>query len=83
LALAPAYDMLPMMYAPLRGGELPGNRYAPALPLPEEAGVWRQAAPAALGYWRTCAEDVRISHGFRQICEENAKVLAVAWKNFA
>ena len=82
LALAPAYDMLPMMYAPLRGGELPGNRYAPALPLPEETRVWRQAAPAAIGYWRTCAEDGRIGRDFRQVCEENAKVLAVAWKNF-
>jgi hypothetical protein len=82
LALAPAYDMLPMMYAPLRGGELPGRRYAPALPLPEETSIWRRATPAAISYWRTCSDDGRISQDFRQICAENAKVLAAAWQNF-
>lgn len=82
LTLAPAYDMLPMMYTPLRGGELPSRRYTPALPLPEESSVWQQAAPAAVSYWRTCSEDMRISQDFRQICAENAKVLAAAWQNF-
>lgn len=79
LVLAPVYDMLPMLYAPLRGGELPSRRYTPALPLPEESSVWRQAAPAAVSYWRTCSEDMQISEDFRQICAENAKVLATAW----
>ncbi len=79
LALAPAYDMLPMMYAPLRGGELAHRRYVPALPLPDESRVWQQAAPAALNYWRTCAEDPRISPDFRQICAENAQTLTAAW----
>ncbi|MBE0626120.1 MAG: type II toxin-antitoxin system HipA family toxin YjjJ [Burkholderiales bacterium] len=82
LALAPAYDMLPMMYSPLRGGELPGARYAPTLPLPEETRVWHLAATAAIGYWRRCSEDVRISQDFRQVCAENNKVLAAAWQDF-
>jgi hypothetical protein len=80
LALAPVYDMLPMMYAPLRGGELPSARYTPALPLPEEAGIRQQAAPAAVSYWRTCSEDRRISQDFRQICAENAKALGAGEK---
>ncbi|TAK68322.1 MAG: type II toxin-antitoxin system HipA family toxinoxin YjjJ [Betaproteobacteria bacterium] len=82
LALAPAYDMLPMMYAPLRGGELPHRRYVPALPLPDESRVWQQAAPAALSYWRTCAEDTRISRDFRRVCAENAQTLTAAMRAF-
>lgn len=82
LALAPAYDMLPMMYAPLRGGELPDRRYAPALPLPHESGVWQQAAAAAVSYWHTCSDDTRISQAFRQVCAENARVLTAAWRSF-
>lgn len=36
LALAPAYDVLPMLYAPARGVELPQREFAPVLPLPSE-----------------------------------------------
>lgn len=76
LALAPAYDMLPMLYAPMRGGEVPPQAFAPALPLPTEAEDWRLAARAAIGYWRRCANDARISAEFRVVCGENAGVLA-------
>ncbi len=82
LALAPAYDMLPMMYAPLRGGELPDRRYAPALPLPAESNVWQQVAPAAVSYWHMCSEDTRISQDFRQVCAENAQVLTATRRSF-
>lgn len=44
LAPAPVYDMLPMRYAPLRGGEVPAQTYEPTLPLPTEALEWRRAA---------------------------------------
>ena len=37
LRLAPAYDMLPMAYAPLAGGEVPPRDFTPALPLPNAA----------------------------------------------
>lgn len=76
LELARAYDMLPMQYAPLRGGEVPPTTYAPPLPLPQEETVWRRAAGAAHGYWLRCAADPRVSAGFRAICADNASVLA-------
>lgn len=57
LRLAPAYDMLPMHYAPQRGGEVPPRTYAPARPLPQEKNAWQQAAEAALRYWLRCADD--------------------------
>jgi hypothetical protein len=73
LALAPAYDMLPMAYAPMRGGELPNREYSPDLPLPAEAPIWRQAAEAAVYFWNMCAEDPRIGTDFRRICDVNGR----------
>lgn len=74
LKLAPVYDMLPMGYAPMRGGELPQRRYQPELPLPYEAESWRHAGQAAVSYWQRCAEDIRISLDFRRISAENAAI---------
>jgi hypothetical protein len=65
--------MLPMHYAPQRGGEVPPRSYAPALPLPSEKDAWRQAARAAGIYWARCAKDRRISPEFRAVCAENAR----------
>jgi hypothetical protein len=75
LRLSPAYDMLPMLYAPVRGVELPQREYAPKLPLPAEREACEHAARAALEFWRSGAADERISAGFRAICAENAERL--------
>lgn len=71
LALAPAYDMLPMLYAPVRGIELPQPVFAPAFALPEERALWLKAAEAALRFWQSAADDTRISADFRAICTAN------------
>lgn len=73
LTLAPAYDMLPMLYAPVRGVELPLRKFAPALPLPNEYEVWRSAAAAAIEFWQSAGCDVRISADFRAVCRENGQ----------
>lgn len=78
LALAPAYDMLPMLYAPLPGGEVPARSFLPALPLPAQRQAWTDACTAALSFWRSAAEDSRISAGFRQLCAANLKSLQQA-----
>lgn len=75
---APVYDMLPMAYAPQRGGEVPPRDHVPPLPLPREAPAWREAARAALTYWQRCVEDRRISPEFREICRVNASLLTRA-----
>lgn len=75
LALAPAYDMVPMLYAPLPGGELPGREFEPPLPLPPQRAVWAQACQAALAFWQRAAQDSRISDAFRVACEGNARRL--------
>jgi hypothetical protein len=73
LKLSPVYDMLPMLYAPQRGVELPERGFAPKLPLPTQRELWQQAAMAALDLWSRASSDARIGPEFRQICADNAK----------
>lgn len=78
LALAPAYDMLPMHYAPLAGGELPTREFEPALPLPAQRAVWETACAAAIGFWTQAGADTRIGAAFRRTCRANANRLREA-----
>jgi len=73
--LAPAYDMLPMAYAPLPGGEVPPCTLAPPLPLPAQREVWQIACIAALGFWQRASTDMRISAPFRFVCGANYRQL--------
>ena len=75
LMLAPAYDMLPMLYAPQRGVELPPVDFAPRLPLPAEREAWQDAVTAAQEFWSRSAADARISAAFRAICAENLQTV--------
>lgn len=75
LRVAPAYDMLPMLYAPSRGMELVAKVHAPALPLPGERAAWQEAAEAASAFWKLAAADRRISTAFRTICSHNEAAL--------
>lgn len=72
---APVYDMLPMLYAPVRGVELPERLLQPSLPLPGERDAWGDAAGAARAFWERAAEDERISAQFRERCRSNALVV--------
>lgn len=72
LTLAPAYDMVPMLYAPQRGVELNDHRFSPMLPVDEERSVWIGAAKAAIVFWRRVKSNERISDSFREIAEVNA-----------
>lgn len=75
LQLAPVYDMLPMLYAPQRGVELPEQHFAARLPLPGERAAWHQAAQAAIDFWSRAGNDTRISKDFRQICRRNERIV--------
>ena len=72
LRLAPTYDMVPMLYAPLAGGEVPPRTFEPLLPLPAQRPVWLTACSAAIAFWSVAAGDLRISEGFRAMCADNA-----------
>jgi hypothetical protein len=77
LQLAPAYDMLPMAYAPVRGVEIQAHKFTLLRPLPSEQAAWTIAAQAASTFWSTAAQDPRISDGFRTICEHNTQQFRV------
>lgn len=75
LALAPVYDMLPMLYAPLPGGEVPTRVFEPPLPLPAQRDVWMAACEAAVLFWMRTAGDTRVSEAFRTVAAANARQL--------
>lgn len=75
MELTPAYDMLPMFFAPAPGGEVPVREFKPLPPLPAEREPWQRAASAAIVYWQKCAQDERVSDGFRYICDECANAV--------
>jgi hypothetical protein len=74
LQLAPAYDMLPMLYAPVRGVGA-AARVCAVLAAPSEHEDWLAAADAAIAFWRERSSDERISAGFRAVCKANGKEL--------
>ncbi|KQP43686.1 type II toxin-antitoxin system HipA family toxin YjjJ [Pseudorhodoferax sp. Leaf274] len=76
-ALAPAYDMLPMLYAPV-GNELVARDFTarPMQPTAATLPRWGEARALALAFWQAAAVDERVSEGFRAIAAGNARHLA-------
>ena len=75
-ALSPTYDMLPMLYAPI-AGELVARNFAARSLQPTTATLpeWHRALALAQTFWRTAANDDRISAEFQAICAENQRHL--------
>lgn len=74
--LAPAYDMLPMLYAPV-AGELVPRDFAAQAPRPgvHTLAVWPRARELAARFWQTAASDARISPDFRATASTNAQLV--------
>ena len=68
--LLPAYDMLPMIYAPVRGEIVERDFILPVRPM-QHTDLWQSSGEVALGFWVTVAADKRASIEFRQIAEDN------------
>lgn len=75
--LAPAYDMLPMLYAPV-AGELVPRDFAARLPrpTPDTLSVWPQARALAVRFWQAVARDGRVSAAFRAVAQANGAAVA-------
>lgn len=75
--LAPAYDMLPMLYAPV-AGEVVSRDFAtqPPRPTVHTLAVWPQARELATRFWQAAAVDERISAGFRAMAQANQTLVA-------
>lgn len=72
-ALSPTYDMLPMLYMPINGEIVPRDfATVPPQPTPATLAVWPLAQQLAGEFWRSAAQDTRISPGFRAIAARNA-----------
>jgi hypothetical protein len=63
-ALAPAYDMLPMGYAPSASGHLPGHLPAARLHASVAPDVWRKALEMARNYLHRLQAEPRFSKAF-------------------
>jgi hypothetical protein len=71
--VAPAYDMLPMRYAPLGGGLDPA--LTPVAPAIEHIGarqdIWQRAFEAASRFWSLAGDDARLTRPMREIARAN------------
>lgn len=77
--LAPAYDTLPMIYAPV-AGELVEREYDPGALVPSAGTlrVWQDARRLAIQFWSRVAADERVSGPFRRMAEQHAQSLEAA-----
>ena len=72
IGLAPAYDMLPMLYAP-QNEQLIERVFDPPSPSPQDAGAWEGACGAAAEFWEAVAADARVSPGFRSLARQTGR----------
>ena len=76
-ALAPAYDTLPMIYAPVAGEVVSREDFDPGklAPTADTLRVWGEARELAIVFWRSVAKEKRISSAFRQTAKRHARSL--------
>jgi len=70
--LAPAYDMLPMLYRPKEGRSTKPEFAPRRTPAARE---WSSALDAAVRFWDRVASDGRISEEFRSTCSGNIDIV--------
>jgi hypothetical protein len=68
--LAPAYDLLPMVYRPMDGAVPSRPLTLPAV-VPGAPDEWPSALESARQFWNRTQSDIRISENFRVICAKN------------
>lgn len=68
-ALAPAYDMLPMLFAP-QEGQVIERRYEPAARTAAWLSVWPDAGALALDFWDRLSREAGLSASFRRISSQ-------------
>lgn len=76
-ALAPAYDTLPMICAPVAGELVSREDFDPEklAPTAHTLRVWDEARKLAIVFWRSVAVEKRISSAFRQTARRHARSL--------
>jgi hypothetical protein len=74
--LAPAFDQLPMLYAPGGDGRMPTRHFVPPSPSADALDVWDEARTMALAFWRDGSDAPTVSDGMRRIAADNARALS-------
>lgn len=77
LSVAPAYDMAPMWFSPLRG-ELPQRELRLSLGTEVRRSIWLNAIDWSAACWAQVIKDCRVSPGFRRIAAECARRVEAA-----
>ena len=77
-ALAPAFDQLPMLYAPSGDGSVPVREFHPPPPAAEMLDVWDEARALALSFWQNASDGPTVSDAMRRIAADNARALAAS-----
>lgn len=72
--LAPAFDKLPMYFAPV-SGQVRKRAFMSPIPDARQMDVWQEARHLAAGFWARVIADARISGEFRKIAEGCKAVL--------
>lgn len=67
--LAPAYDMLPMRYAPAADGAVNTPEWRTPAPPPFAVSQWASARSAATQFWERVAADGRVSPDIRALAQ--------------
>ena len=75
LRLAPAFDQVPMAYAPSADGQVSSPVLMPPHATADTLDVWDDARAAARQFWELAADDRRLSDDIRGACAANAKAL--------
>jgi DNA-binding transcriptional ArsR family regulator len=83
LALAPSYDMLPMLYRPDAEGRLPDRIFSPLPPPPEAMRYWHKAVDMALQFWKDVARTPEVSSTFQAIAKQNGKIVLEYQRKFS
>jgi hypothetical protein len=76
LRLAPAFDQLPMLYAPTADGQVPPRTFALPHATADTLEVWDDARAAAREFWQRASDDPRVSDVLRMFSTANANALA-------
>lgn len=66
--LAPAYDMLPMLYRPVDGA-IPDKEFTLPSPRKDTMRQWNSALDSAISFWGKVVIDEKLSPEFREICQ--------------
>ena len=75
-ALAPAFDQLPMLYAPSGDGSVPAREFHPPPPAAEMLDVWDEARALALSFWQNASDGPTVSAAMRRIAADNSRALS-------